>query len=247
MPTPYKPQTLERLLQSQGFGSRKACRLLVESGRVTINGERYLQANTLFTPPTLTFNVNGEDWPWRQYLYLALYKPAGFECSRTPQHHNSVFGLLPPHFVERGIQPVGRLDADTTGLLLLTDDGDFNHAMASPKRHVPKTYQIQARHTVSDEQIVALLAGVQLHDEPAPLAALAAEKQSDTVLELTIDQGKYHQVKRMLAAAGNRVDGLHRLAIGTLRLGEGCLAGLAEGHWCELDATALHQLGYTAV
>ncbi|MGQ5521809.1 pseudouridine synthase [Chitinimonas sp. PSY-7] len=245
MPTLDKPQPLERLLQSQGFGSRKACRQLVETGQVKVNGHPCSQANTLFTPPSLTFTINAASWPWRRHLYLALYKPAGFECSRAPQHHSSIFSLLPPHFMERGVQPVGRLDADTTGLLLLTDDGNFNHALASPKRHVPKTYRVAVRHPVDEAQISALLTGVQLHDEPAPLVALAAEKLTDTTLDLTIDQGKYHQVKRMLAAAGNRVEGLHRLAMGTLQLDEGCLVGLTEGQWREIDATALSQLGYT--
>ncbi|WP_374537139.1 pseudouridine synthase [Chitinimonas taiwanensis] len=240
---PGKAVPLDKLLQSQGFGSRKACRQLVEAGRVQVNGQACTDAGTSFLSDGLLLQVDGQDWPWRAQLYLALYKPPGFECSRTPQHYPSVLSLLPAHFVTRGVQPVGRLDADTSGLLLLTDDGAFNHALASPKRHVAKTYRVQCKHAVSPAQIEALLAGVQLHDEPAPLAALAAVPVDSHSLDLCIDQGKYHQVKRMLAAAGNRVEGLHRLAMGDVRLGEGCLAGLAEGEWCELDAAALAQLG----
>ncbi|HEY9102938.1 pseudouridine synthase, partial [Chitinimonas sp.] len=135
-----KPLALERLLQSQGFGSRKAARGLIEAGRVAVNGQPCQKPDTAFTTEGLVLTVDGHDWPWREKLYIALHKPAGVECSRSPQHHSSVFTLLPPHFVERGVQPVGRLDADTTGLLLLTDDGPLNHALASPKRHVPKTY-----------------------------------------------------------------------------------------------------------
>lgn len=240
---PGKAVPLDKLLQSQGFGSRKACRQLVEAGRVQVNGQPCVDVGASFLSDGLLLQVDGQDWPWRAQLYLALYKPPGFECSRTPQHYPSVLSLLPAHFVTRGVQPVGRLDADTSGLLLLTDDGAFNHALASPKRHVPKTYRVQCKHAVSAAQIEALLAGVQLHDEPAPLAALVAALIDSHSLDLCIDQGKYHQVKRMLAAAGNRVEGLHRLAMGDVRLGEGCLAGLAEGAWCELDAAALAQLG----
>lgn len=241
-----KPQTLERLLQSQGFGSRKACRALIEAGRLGIDGQICRQPATSLLPDGLVFELDGQRWPWRAQLYLALYKPPGFECSRNPQHHPSVLQLLPAHFVERGVQPVGRLDADTSGLLLLSDDGAFIHALASPRRHVAKTYRVSTRHPVDAGQLTALLDGVQLHDEPAPLAALAAEPVAERVLDLTIDQGKYHQVKRMLAAAGNRVEGLHRLAMGSLRLDGPPLAGLAEGQWCELDAAALALLGYPA-
>lgn len=237
-----KPQTLERLLQSQGFGSRKACRQLIDAGQVKVNGALCTQADMSFVADGLCFEIAGDVWPYRAQLYLALHKPAGVECSRSPQHHASVFSLLPPQFVERGVQPVGRLDADTTGLLLLTDDGAFNHALASPKRHVPKTYVVTTKHVVDDALIAALLAGVQLNDEPAPLAALDCRRLNKHQIEMTIDQGKYHQVKRMVAAASNRVDALHRIAMGTVRLGEGCLAGLAEGEWCELDAETLAAL-----
>ncbi|GAB3260105.1 pseudouridine synthase [Chitinimonas naiadis] len=229
-----KPLPLERLLQSQGFGSRKAARSLIESGRVLVNGQPCRQPNASFSPQDLQLDVDGESWPWREKLYLALHKPAGVECSRSPQHHTPVFALLPPHFVERGVQPVGRLDADTTGLLLLTDDGPFNHALASPRRHVPKTYVVSCKHPVVDELVATLLAGVLLHDETEPLAALACRQINAHQLEMTIDQGKYHQVKRMVAAAGNRVEALHRSAMGALVLGEGILAGLAEGEWREL-------------
>ncbi|QDQ29303.1 pseudouridine synthase [Chitinimonas arctica] len=230
---------LERLLQSQGFGSRKEARGLIEAGRVRVDGLPCRRPEQAFDAAGLVLEVDGTAWPWREQLYLALHKPAGFECSRTPQHHASVFSLLPAHFVARGVQAVGRLDADTTGLLLLTDDGAFNHGLASPKRHIPKTYRVTAKHALTDELLARLLAGVQLHDEPAPLAALACRRLDETVLEITIDQGKYHQVKRMVAAAGNRVEALHRTGMGEVQLGAGCLAGLAEGQWCELDQTAL--------
>jgi 16S rRNA pseudouridine516 synthase len=237
---PGKPVSLERILQSQGFGSRRVCRDLIEAGRVAVDGiVRWDAGASLVPTPAVLLTVDDATWPWRETLYLALHKPAGFECSRQPQHHRAVFSLLPDHFVTRGVQSAGRLDADTTGLLLLSDDGPWLHAQASPKRHVPKTYHVTTKHPVAEALVRALLAGVQLHDEPAPLAALQCHAIDGHQLALTIDQGKYHQVKRMVAAAGNRVEALRRVAVGGLVLGEGSLAGLKEGEWCELTATDL--------
>ncbi|MBV8466926.1 MAG: pseudouridine synthase [Burkholderiales bacterium] len=235
-----RPLALERILQSQGFGSRKACRQLILAGAVRVDGTLCDEPDAAFVPTTdLRLGVEEAEWPWREHLYLALNKPAGYECSHTPQHHRSVFSLLPEHFVTRGVQCAGRLDADTTGLLLLSDDGPWLHALSSPRRHVPKTYRVFAKHAVDDAQVAALLAGVQLHDEPAPLAALSCRQVEEKVLELEIDQGKYHQVKRMVAAAGNRVEQLHRVAVGALVLGDGLLSGLAKGAWCEIESVAV--------
>ncbi|MFC4160016.1 pseudouridine synthase [Chitinimonas lacunae] len=234
---------LERLLQSQGFGSRKGCRLLIQAGRLTVAGEPWLDPELDLDETGWCFEVDGEPWQYRERVYLALHKPAGVECSRTPQHHASVFGLLPLPLRERGVQCVGRLDQDTTGLLLLSDDGSFIHGLASPRRHVSKCYHAAVRHPLDASQLAALREGVQLHDEPAPLAALGAEALDERLLALTIDQGKYHQVKRMVAAAGNRVEALHRVALGGLVLGEGGLADLAPGQWRYLERDALLALG----
>jgi 16S rRNA pseudouridine516 synthase len=122
---------------------------------------------------------------------------------------------------------VGRLDQDTTGLLLLTDDGKFIHRMSSPKHHMPKVYEVTTKHEITTQQVEKLLSGVVLDDSPKPVQAAACEKVSDTHLKLTLTEGKYHQVKRMLAAVGNRVEGLHRSAIGHLQLP----ADLAPGQW----------------
>ena len=140
---------------------------------------------------------------YREHLYICLNKPANYECSRKPSHHPGVLTLLPEQFSWREVQPVGRLDHDTTGMLLMSDDGPFIHAQSSPKRHVPKVYQATTAEPVTDDLVAQMKAGVQLHDEPAPLAALVCEKKGNHQLEIVLEQGKYHQVKRMLAAAGN--------------------------------------------
>src|SRR3954454_6785957 len=152
---------LETVLFSQGFGSRRQCRGIIAEGRVRLNGEVCTDPHA-DVPVSLSpdFEVDGRIWTYREKAYIALNKPAGYECSRDPQHHLSVFHLLPPQLVERGVQPVGRLDQDTTGLLLLSDDGAFVHAFTSPKRKVPKLYLATVRHPLDDAQLAKLLEGV---------------------------------------------------------------------------------------
>jgi 16S rRNA pseudouridine516 synthase len=230
---------LERILFSQGFGTRRQCRGIVADGRVRVAGALSTDPDADFplTPP-LDFEVDGQAWRYREKAYLALNKPAGYECSRDPQHHLSVFHLLPPQLNTRGVQCVGRLDQDTTGLLLLSDDGAFVHAFTSPKRKVPKIYLATTRHPLDDAQLAALSEGVLLHGESKPSAALTAVRRDERLLELAVLEGKYHQVKRMVAAAGNRVEKLHRERIGGFELP----ATLAEGAWCWLDEEALAAL-----
>ncbi len=227
--------TLDRILQSQGFGTRKHCRELVRAGEVRVHGETIADAAASFDADGLHFEVFGETWTFRRHLYLALDKPANYECSRKPSHHPGVLTLLPEQFAWRDVQPIGRLDHDTTGLLLLSDDGAFIHAQSSPRRHVPKIYVATTHAPVTAELVAHLEAGVQLHDEPAPLAG-KARQLGEHAIELVLEEGKYHQVKRMLAAAGNHCVALRRVAIGGLTL-EGL--GLGEGEWCYLDEEAL--------
>ncbi len=228
--------SLDRILQSQGFGTRKYCRALIDDGEVGIDGVTQTSYRDPVETEGLVLTVFGETWPYRAQLYIALHKPANFECSRKPSHHPGVLTLLPEQFTWREVQPVGRLDHDTTGMLLMSDDGPFIHAQSSPKRHVPKIYQATTQEAVTPELIDMLLAGVKLHDEPAPLAALVCRQTGEHRLEIVLEQGKYHQVKRMLAAAGNHCGALHRSAIGSLTLDS---LGLAEGEWCYLDPAQL--------
>jgi len=223
--------SLDKILQSQGFGTRRECREMIQAGFVCVGGEPVTYHDAVYAPEGLEFSVHGEDWLYREKLYIALNKPPGYECSRKPSHHPSIMTLLPDQFIARDVQAVGRLDHDTTGMLLLSDDGAFIHALSSPKRHVPKVYVATTAEPVTAELLAQLKRGVKLHDEPAPLKAQA--KQLDThSLEIVVEQGKYHQVKRMLAAAGNHCTALCRVAIGGLTLDA---LGLAEGQWCYID------------
>ena len=230
---------LERILQLHGFATRKGCRAMIRHQRVaiagTINDNPFADIDT----DGLVFTVDGVDWPFCQHASLLLHKPAGYECSRKPQHHPSVLELLPLPLRERGVQPIGRLDEDTTGLLLITDDGQLNHQLSSGRRKVPKVYLATTRHPLDQQQIDQLLAGVLLADEVEPIAAAAAEQVDSHRLRLTLTEGKYHQVKRMVAAVGNRVEALHREALGELALP----ADLLPGQWRWLTPADLARLG----
>ena len=233
-----KKTTLDRILQSQGFGSRRECRHLIREGRVSIAGQAVTEFREDIDPRGLVFEVEGEAWTFREKVYLALNKPRGYECSRRPSHHPGVLELLPAPYRVRDVQPVGRLDHDTTGLLLLSDDGAFIHAQTSPKRQVPKTYLASTFDPVTPGLVQALAGGVKLDDEPAPLSAIA-RRIDEHRIEMVLGQGKYHQVKRMLAAAGNHCTALCRTAIGGLLLDS---LGLAEGQWRHLEPDHLARL-----
>jgi 16S rRNA pseudouridine516 synthase len=228
-----KPISLQSLLFSQGFGTRRECDGLIYSGAVKV-------ADQVCDDPEETFldvdriEVNQQQWPVSEFAMVALHKPAGFECSQKPKHWPSVLTLLPVPLRQRnkgGLQPVGRLDADTTGLLLLTDNGPLIHRLTSPKHHVPKVYVVTTSEAVTEQQVDQLCKGVVLDDDPAPVKAAACVKTQEFELELTLTEGKYHQVKRMIAASGNHVKALHRSQIGQLRLPE----TLAPGQWIHID------------
>ena len=225
--TKKKRPTLAKVLFSQGFGTRRECESLVAAGFVSLAGEVCDDPWHEVEPEGLEFGVQGQRWPYREKALVMLHKPAGYECSQKPKHHPSVLSLLPAPLRTRGVQPVGRLDEDTTGLLLLTDDGALIHRLTSPRHHVPKVYEVRCKHPVDEAQLAALRAGVVLDDDPAPVRAAACEADGTHGLRLTLTEGKYHQVKRMVAAAGNRVEALHRSAFGALVLP----ADLAPGQW----------------
>ncbi|CAN5558544.1 16S rRNA pseudouridine(516) synthase [soil metagenome] len=237
---------LQEILYTQGFGTRRVCTGLVQQGWVAIDGQPVVDPSMDFAVVDgLAFTVQGVAWAYHEKAYLLLNKPAGTECSQKPSTYPSIYTLLPSPLRLRpnkgavqGVQAIGRLDQDTTGLLLLTDDGQFIHRMGSPKHHVPKVYEVTTKHRVDASQVERLLAGVVLDDDPKPVRAAACEATGDLQLRLTLTEGKYHQVKRMLAAVGNRVEGLHRSRIGGLTLPD----ELAPGQWRWLTAEEVDAL-----
>ena len=240
---------LQDILYTQGFGTRRVCAGLIQQGQVQVYKENEPltlatigQAAMEFDEIGLRFRVQGVDWPYVDKAYILLHKPAATECSQKPSTYPSIYTLLPAPLRQRpqkgavqGVQAVGRLDQDTTGMLLLTDDGQFIHRMSSPRHHVPKVYEVTVKHPLDERQVSQLLAGVVLDDDPKPVRAAACQAVSEYHLRLTLTEGKYHQVKRMLAAVSNRVEGLHRSQIGGLSLPD----DLLPGQWRWLGAADL--------
>lgn len=221
---------LEKILQSQGFGSRKYCQQLIKNGSVQIENQICDNPKQNINTDQLVFQVFGEEYQYREHVYIILNKPQGYECSHQATHHKSVFSLFPEILLHRGIQCVGRLDQDTTGLLLLTDNGQFLQALTHPRKHVPKVYHVTTADPITPEQIQGLQQGVELRNEKGIYAATDIQLFSEHQLSLTIHQGVYHQVKRMLAAVGNKVEALHRHQVGLLELPD-----LPEGEWMYLS------------
>ena len=248
---------LQDILYSQGFGTRRVCAGLIQQSLVRVFAgiddtapAICVDAAADFEPQGLRFEVQGVAWPYHEKAYLMLHKPAGTECSQKPSTYPSIYTLLPSPLRMRpnksavaGVQAVGRLDQDTTGLLLLTDDGGFIHRMASPRHHVPKVYRVTLGHALERTQLRRLLDGVVLDDDPRPVRAAACEAIDSHRLRLTLTQGKYHQVKRMLAAVGNPVRALHRVQIGRLELAD----DLAPGQWRWLDPDDLARVAASSL
>lgn len=212
------------LAQSLGL-SRAQAKLQLRRKLVTVNGQSVTDSG-LIVRPSDQVALEQRLIPWPGPRYLMLHKPKGYECSHKPSAHASVFSLVDvPRVAE--LQVVGRLDQDTTGLLLLTDDGAWLHSLTSPKKIQGKTYLVHCAEPVSEAQLQALRAGVVLRDDPAPTMPASAVLLADNRLRLCIHEGRYHQVKRMLAAVGNAVVDLHREGIAHLQLDD----GLPPGAW----------------
>lgn len=232
---------LDRLLQTQGFGTRSNCRRLILAGRVRLNNTICTDATTDVACESLIYSIDDVDWQYRTRVYLMLRKPKLYECSHRPSQYPSVYSLLPAPLIARGVQAVGRLDADTTGLLLFSDDGQFIHTFTSPRKHIEKCYEIRTRHPVTSTLVERLLSGVTLRDDPEPVFAVACDVVDNYRVRMTITEGKYHLVKRMIAAVGNRVEELDRISIGKLAIP----TALAAGQWKWLEDDDLRSLGWS--
>lgn len=222
---------LIRLIANLGYGSQREVKAMLRAGRLTLADGTELAETSRVEHADI--RLDGEVLDPPQGMVLMLNKPQGYTCS-TSDPGRIVYELLPPRFMRRNpvVAPVGRLDRDTTGLLLLTDDGDLLHRLTSPKHHVPKTYDVTlARPLTGDEGELFASGTLLLRSETTPLLPAVLEATGDRSARLTITEGRYHQVKRMFAATGNHVESLHRSAVGGLGLGD-----LPEGQWRFLTA-----------
>lgn len=222
-------QRLDKLIASMGKYSRREVKQLVREGRVLVNGRIAASAEEKCDGETAHITVNGETLGYARYTYLMLHKPAGVLSATEDGCGKTVLDLLPQELQRRGLFPVGRLDKDTEGLLLLTNDGALAHALLSPKRHVDKVYYARVDGALDEADCAAFEAGMTLADGLVCLPAGLTLLQPGECL-VTLREGKFHQVKRMLAACGAPVTYLKRLSMGPLTLDE----TLAPGAYREL-------------
>jgi len=222
---------LDKLLASSGFGSRADARKLIKSGTVAVDGKTVTDPAFQVTPEKNTVTNNSAPVAYKEFLYFIMNKPAGV-ISATEGNEKTVLDLLPENLRGRGLFPVGRLDKDTIGLLLITDDGLLAHNMLAPKKHVAKIYRAKVGGLLTEEDVQAFRKGISLGDficQSAKLTIVGAdENESEALVE--ISEGKFHQVKRMFEAVNKYVNKLERVTFGPLTLPE----DLREGEFREL-------------
>lgn len=213
---------IDKLLANVGYGSRKEVKKLLKSSAVIVNDKVVKDAKEHVDPEKDLVTVYGETVEYREFIYLMMNKPQGLLSATEDNYQETVIDILEPEDAVFEPFPVGRLDKDTEGLLLLTNDGQLAHQLLSPKKHVPKTYFAVIDGEVGDEDIQTFRKGVTLDDgyetKPGELLVLKSGIRSD--IELTITEGKFHQVKRMFEAVGKRVIYLRRISMGSLLLDE---------------------------
>ncbi|RST76457.1 rRNA pseudouridine synthase [Siminovitchia acidinfaciens] len=213
---------IDKLLANMGYGSRKDVKKILKSGKVTINGDAVKDGKFHVNPDEDAVVIFGEEVHYREFIYLMMNKPPGVISATEDLRDQTVIDLLDEQDVVFQPFPVGRLDKDTEGMLLLTNDGQLAHQLLSPKKDVPKTYFAVIDSAVTNEDIEAFMNGVTLDDgyqtKPGKLEIIKSGPYSD--IELTITEGKFHQVKRMFEAVGKKVIYLKRLSMGPLKLDE---------------------------
>lgn len=213
---------IDKMLANLGFGSRKEVKQLLKSGSVAVNDQVVKDAKFQVHPEVDVVNVGGELVEYREFIYLMMNKPPGVISATEDPSMETVIDLLEIEDAVYSPFPVGRLDKDTEGLLLLTNDGQLAHRLLSPKKHVPKTYFAIIDGEVSESDILSFKRGVTLDDgyvtKPGELVILKSGIRSE--IEVTITEGKFHQVKRMFEAVGKRVVYLQRISMGPLTLDE---------------------------
>lgn len=241
-----KTQRVDKILGHLGYGSRSDIKKMVKQGRVTVNGKVIKDSGNQSNPFADRIEVDGEVIFYREFVYLMLHKPPGVISATEDLRERTVIDLLPVEFRVFAPFPVGRLDKDTEGLLLLSNDGQLAHDLLSPRKHVPKTYLADCRGIIGEREAALFAEGVELDDGyvtlPAQMEVLEQGAYEDgsakTRISLTISEGKYHQVKRMLEAVGSKVTYLKRISMGPLTLDE----TLPMGSFRELTSAELDLL-----
>ncbi len=215
---------LDKYISSQGNLSRNDVKKLIREGAVTVEGAVAVRPEMQINPDVSVVCVNGQALAYKKHIYIMLNKPEGVVSATEDSEHKTVIDLIPGELKRDGLFPAGRLDGDTTGFVLVTDDGGFAHRILSPKNHIQKTYLATLAEPITGDDITELEEGILLKDGTRCLPAIVTEITPREV-EIQICEGKYHQIKRMFAARGNRVISLKRIAMGKLLLDKNLMPG----------------------
>ena len=220
-------ERLDKILASQGTLSRRDVKEIIKKGRVIINGKVVKDSAVKVDLNIDEVRIDGEIVTLKKHIYIMMNKPQGVISASDSENDETVVDLVPEELFRKGLFPAGRLDKDTTGFVLITDDGDFAHKILSPKNHIFKTYLARLEHQLSDDNIKMLENGITLADGTTLKEAKVeiVEHSENPLVKIMICEGKYHQVKRMFAAAGNKVIALHRSKMGNLDLDENLMPG----------------------
>ena len=233
---------LDKFLVACAVGSRTEVKNFLKSGRVTVNGKKEKSAKLQIDEEIDEIRFDGQKLDYEEFVYYMMNKPQGVISATEDPKHKTVLDLMDDYARVKEVFPVGRLDIDTHGLLLLTNDGQLAHALLSPKRHVDKTYLAQINGVMTDEDIETFAQGIPLKDftcQPAKLELVSVDtEKNQSLIRVTIAEGKFHQVKRMVAYCGKEVVDLQRLTMGTLTLDE----DLKRGEWRRLTKDELEGL-----
>lgn len=233
-------ERLDKVLANSGIGSRKDVKILIRQGLVVVDGEEIKNPGFQVDPKNSTIMIGGEKLNYKKYIYIMMNKPKGVISATYDGKHKTVVNLLTEEYANIELFPAGRLDIDTEGFILLTNDGDFAHEILSPKKHVPKTYYAKIHGKVTERDIERFKEGITLDDGckclPADLEILRSGDTSE--ISLIIYEGKFHQVKRMFETVEKRVEYLKRIAMGGLMLDE----ALKPGQFKEITEQELNQI-----
>lgn len=227
---------IDKIIASQGLYSRSDVKYLVSRKRVAIDGEVVRSSSQKADPEKNVITIDGKPLTVKNQIYLMLHKPKGYVSATEDKEHQTVLALVPSEFKGRDLFPAGRLDKDTTGLMIITDDGVLAHNILSPRKHVQKVYGVELDIPVTEEMQKGFAAGVELNDGLCKEASLIIT--GERTAEVTLREGRYHQIKRMFGCYGAKVVELHRIAMGDLYLPD----DLAEGECRELTEEELKKL-----
>ena len=226
-------ERIDKIIASQGQYSRKEVKALIAKRRIAVDGRIVSSSSEKADPMTMLLTVDGKPLEFKRNLYLVLNKPKGYVSATEDREHPTVLELVPQEYRGRDLFPAGRLDRDTTGLMIITDDGVLAHNILAPKKHVPKRYHVELDIPVTEEMRERFLAGVVLQDGICKAADLT--KIDTRIALVTLREGRYHQIKRMFGCCGAEVVALKRFGMGRLTLPE----DLAEGECREMSEEEL--------